>query len=93
MWWKSLSVLVWSHFAGLRKGTDDITNDDGIPELLNWWRNRGDQFPKLSRMVKDVLAIQGSSVASKATFSAGKISNWRPQIFVSRRQLGDISVI
>uniref|UniRef100_A0A3Q7GV24 HAT C-terminal dimerisation domain-containing protein n=1 Tax=Solanum lycopersicum TaxID=4081 RepID=A0A3Q7GV24_SOLLC len=50
-------------FQGLSRsmGTDDITNDNGIPELLNWWRNRGAQYPKLSRMVKDVLAIQGSS--------------------------------
>uniref|UniRef100_A0A3Q7G3I4 HAT C-terminal dimerisation domain-containing protein n=1 Tax=Solanum lycopersicum TaxID=4081 RepID=A0A3Q7G3I4_SOLLC len=45
----------------LEQGTDDITNDNGIPELLNWWRNRGAKYPKLSRMVKDVLAIQGSS--------------------------------
>ena len=54
----------------LEQGTDDITNDNGIPELLNWWRNRGAQYQKLSRMVKDVLAIQGSSVASEAAFSA-----------------------
>uniref|UniRef100_A0A3Q7FH44 HAT C-terminal dimerisation domain-containing protein n=1 Tax=Solanum lycopersicum TaxID=4081 RepID=A0A3Q7FH44_SOLLC len=45
----------------LEQGTDDITNDNDIP-VLNWWRNRGAQFPKLSRMVKDVLAIQGSSL-------------------------------
>ena len=56
----------------LEQGTDDITNDNGIPELLNWWINRGAQYPKLSRMVKDVLAIQGSSVASEAAFSAAR---------------------
>ncbi|KAL3370645.1 hypothetical protein AABB24_007614 [Solanum stoloniferum] len=56
----------------LEQGSDNITNDEGIPQLLNWWRARGTQFPKLSRMVKDVLAIQGSSVASEAAFSAAR---------------------
>ncbi|KAL3331285.1 hypothetical protein AABB24_034882 [Solanum stoloniferum] len=54
------------------KGSDNITNEEGIPQLLNWWRARGTQFPKFSRMVKDVLAIQGSSVASEAAFSAAR---------------------
>ncbi|KAL3380367.1 hypothetical protein AABB24_000815 [Solanum stoloniferum] len=52
------------------ESSDNITNDEGIPQLLNWWRARETQFPKLSKMVKDVLAIQGSSVASEAAFSA-----------------------
>ena len=33
----------------LEQGTDNITNNEGIPQLLNWWRNRETQFPKLSR--------------------------------------------
>ena len=32
----------------------------------------GTQFPKLSKMVEDMLAIQGSSVASEAAFSAAR---------------------
>ena len=56
----------------LDQGSDTITNQEGVPQLLNWWRARGHQYPKLSKMVKDVLAIQGSSVASEQAFSAAR---------------------
>uniref|UniRef100_A0A3Q7GKV9 HAT C-terminal dimerisation domain-containing protein n=1 Tax=Solanum lycopersicum TaxID=4081 RepID=A0A3Q7GKV9_SOLLC len=43
---------------------------DGNEDLLGWWSRRSDAFPTLSKMVRDVLAIQASSVASEAAFSA-----------------------
>uniref|UniRef100_A0A3Q7G7H1 HAT C-terminal dimerisation domain-containing protein n=1 Tax=Solanum lycopersicum TaxID=4081 RepID=A0A3Q7G7H1_SOLLC len=37
------------------------------------WRNRrSDVFPTLSKMVRDVIAIQASSVALEAAFSAAR---------------------
>ena len=43
---------------------------DDNEDLLGWWRRRSVAFPILSKMVRDVLDIQASSVASEATFSA-----------------------
>ena len=45
---------------------------DGNEDLLGWWSRRSDAFPTLSKMVRDVLAIQASSVASEAAFSAAR---------------------
>ncbi|WMV51483.1 hypothetical protein MTR67_044868 [Solanum verrucosum] len=39
-------------------------------DLLEWWSNRGQGFPKLQPVARDVLAIQASSVASEGAFSA-----------------------
>ena len=38
--------------------------------MLVWWKNSENQFPTVARIVRDVLAIQASSVASKRAFSA-----------------------
>uniref|UniRef100_A0A3Q7IY32 HAT C-terminal dimerisation domain-containing protein n=1 Tax=Solanum lycopersicum TaxID=4081 RepID=A0A3Q7IY32_SOLLC len=46
---------------------------DGNEDLLRWWSRRSDAFPTLSKMVRDVLAIQASSVASEAAFSAARL--------------------
>uniref|UniRef100_A0A3Q7GDD9 HAT C-terminal dimerisation domain-containing protein n=1 Tax=Solanum lycopersicum TaxID=4081 RepID=A0A3Q7GDD9_SOLLC len=46
---------------------------DGNKDLLRWWSRRNDAFPTLSKMVRDVLSIQASSVASEAAFSAAKL--------------------
>ena len=40
--------------------------------ILVWWKNRENQFPTLARIVRDVLAIQASSVASEQAFSAAR---------------------
>lgn len=45
-------------------------NEEGIPQLLNWCRAHDHQLPKSSRMMKDMLVIQGSLVSSEASFSA-----------------------
>ncbi|KAG6477569.1 hypothetical protein ZIOFF_066836 [Zingiber officinale] len=45
-----------------------------IPKIfscLEWWRMNRMQYPILSKIAADILAIPVSSVASKATFSAG----------------------
>ena len=42
------------------------------PRILNWWKNRENQFLTLSRIVRDVLAIQASSVSSEQAFSAAR---------------------
>ncbi|XP_042410659.1 zinc finger BED domain-containing protein RICESLEEPER 2-like [Zingiber officinale] len=45
-----------------------------IPKIfscLEWWKMNRMQYPILSKMAADILAIPVSSVASEATFSAG----------------------
>uniref|UniRef100_A0A3Q7IM59 HAT C-terminal dimerisation domain-containing protein n=1 Tax=Solanum lycopersicum TaxID=4081 RepID=A0A3Q7IM59_SOLLC len=39
-------------------------------DVLKWWRERTKGFPKLVPMVRDILAMQASSVASEGVFSA-----------------------
>ena len=41
-------------------------------DVLKWWRERTKGFPKLVPMVRDILAIQASSVASEGVFSAAR---------------------
>ena len=44
----------------------------GNKDLLGWWSRRSDVFPTLSKMVRDVLVIQASSVASEVAFTAAR---------------------
>ncbi|OJA09604.1 hypothetical protein AZE42_10263 [Rhizopogon vesiculosus] len=39
-----------------------------------WWRHHSIQYPSISRIAKDYLAIQGSAVASERVFSSGGIT-------------------
>uniref|UniRef100_A0A3Q7IE55 HAT C-terminal dimerisation domain-containing protein n=1 Tax=Solanum lycopersicum TaxID=4081 RepID=A0A3Q7IE55_SOLLC len=48
----------------------------GNEDLLGWWSKRSNAFPTLSKMVRDVLAIQASSLASEAAFSAASLAFW-----------------
>uniref|UniRef100_A0A3Q7EZR1 HAT C-terminal dimerisation domain-containing protein n=1 Tax=Solanum lycopersicum TaxID=4081 RepID=A0A3Q7EZR1_SOLLC len=50
---------------------EKIRHEEGQlqPRILIWWKNRENQFSSLSRIVRDVLAIQASSVASKRAFN------------------------
>ncbi|KAG6501116.1 hypothetical protein ZIOFF_040984 [Zingiber officinale] len=57
-----------------------------IPEkfsYLEWWRMNRMQYPILSKIAVDILAIPVSSVASEATFSAGTrvIDSYRSSLF------------
>ena len=40
-------------------------------DILAWWKVNSVRFPTLSKVVKDVLAIQFSTVASESAFSTG----------------------
>ena len=56
----------------LNQSLEVLEIKDGNEDLLGWWSRRSDAFPTLSKMVRDVLAIQASSVASEAAFSAAR---------------------
>ncbi|KAL2924051.1 putative AC transposase, partial [Bienertia sinuspersici] len=40
-------------------------------DILGWWKKRQESYPTLAIMVKDVLAIPVSTVASESAFSTG----------------------
>jgi hAT family protein len=43
-------------------------------EILTWWKDQAKRYPILQKMVKDVLAIPISTVASESAFStSGRI--------------------
>ena len=48
----------------LNQSLEVLDIKDGNEDLLGWWSRRNVAFPTLSKMVRDVLAIQASSVAS-----------------------------
>uniref|UniRef100_A0A3Q7IFE5 HAT C-terminal dimerisation domain-containing protein n=1 Tax=Solanum lycopersicum TaxID=4081 RepID=A0A3Q7IFE5_SOLLC len=54
----------------LNQSLEALEIKDGFEDLLGLWSRRSDAFPTLSKMVRDVLDIQASSVASEAAFSA-----------------------
>ena len=45
-------------------------NDDF--EILTWWKNHELQFPVLAKIVKDILVVTASTIASESAFSAGR---------------------
>uniref|UniRef100_A0A803L935 BED-type domain-containing protein n=1 Tax=Chenopodium quinoa TaxID=63459 RepID=A0A803L935_CHEQI len=57
---------------------DKYLNDEREPntigksfDALDWWKNRGERYPIVALMAKDVLAIPVSTVASESAFSTG----------------------
>uniref|UniRef100_A0A803L357 HAT C-terminal dimerisation domain-containing protein n=1 Tax=Chenopodium quinoa TaxID=63459 RepID=A0A803L357_CHEQI len=57
---------------------DKYLNDEREPntigksfDALYWWKNRGERYPIVALMAKDVLAIPLSTVASESAFSTG----------------------
>ena len=56
----------------LNQSLEVLEIKDVNEDLLGWWSRRSDAFPTLSKMVRDVLAIQASSVASETAFSAAR---------------------
>jgi hypothetical protein len=45
-----------------------------VGDIIGWWGMHSRQYPTLSRMAKDFLAIQGSSTPSERAFSSGGIT-------------------
>src|SRR5205807_7516283 len=54
----------------------DYQLDSGDPlyelDVLGFWKNNVERFPNLSRMAKDILAVQGGSVRVERVFSMGR---------------------
>jgi len=42
------------------------------PDVLGFWKNNVGRFPNLSRMARDILAVQGGSVGVERVFSMGR---------------------
>jgi hypothetical protein len=40
-------------------------------DILAWWKAHKEEYPLLSQLARDVLAMQVSTVASESAFSAG----------------------
>ncbi|GJR97228.1 zinc finger BED domain-containing protein RICESLEEPER 2 [Tanacetum coccineum] len=64
----------------LSEGEDELTkylkeprlelDDDEVFDILNWWKLNSPRSPIVSRMAKDILSIQVSTVAFESAFSA-----------------------
>lgn len=50
---------------------EDCEDDDDKFDILGWWKANSIRFPILSQMVRDVLAVPISTVASESAFSTG----------------------
>lgn len=56
---------------------DEIKRYESFPavsdntDVLLWWKSMSSQFPVLSKVARDLLAIPGSSASSERAFSAG----------------------
>jgi hypothetical protein len=51
-------------------------------DILAWWKSNSVEYPTLSRISRDVLAVPASTVASESAFSTGRriISDFRSQL-------------
>ena len=56
----------------LNQSLEALEIKDGFEDLLGLWSRRSDAFPTLSKMVRDVLPIQASSVASETAFRVAR---------------------
>ncbi|PSR88602.1 hypothetical protein PHLCEN_2v5129 [Hermanssonia centrifuga] len=48
-----------------------LEDSEKITDPVHWWGAHSSQYPVLSRIARDYLAIQGSAVASEWAFSSG----------------------
>ena len=53
----------------LHEEVDEASLDDQF-DVLAWWKLKAPKFPKLARLVRDILAVPISTVASESTFSS-----------------------
>ncbi|THG95518.1 hypothetical protein EW026_g6148 [Hermanssonia centrifuga] len=54
-----------------RKSDAPLEDSEKITDPVHWWGAHSSQYPVLSRIARDYLAIQGSAVASERAFSSG----------------------
>jgi hypothetical protein len=47
----------------------DETSLDDVLDILSWWKLKVPKYPIISQMVRDILAVPISTVASESTFS------------------------
>lgn len=73
-----------SRKAGLHDGTSVTCQVASVSGTLDWWRKQSaaGNYPNLSRMARDVLAVQGHSVGAERAFSKA-----RGQVTSSRNRL------
>jgi hypothetical protein len=50
---------------------DPLLKHSGSFDILSWWRGKTKEYPILTQIARDVLAVQASTVASESTFSSG----------------------
>ena len=48
-------------------------NPDGSFDVLEWWKDKQKHYPVLSRMARDILSVQASTVASESAFSQARL--------------------
>jgi hAT family C-terminal dimerisation region len=52
----------------LTEALDDAGFDEEF-DILSWWKFKVPKYPVLSRLIRDILAVPTSTVASESTFS------------------------
>jgi hypothetical protein len=50
---------------------DPLLKHSGSFDILSWWRGKTKEYPILTQIARDVLAVQVSTVASESAFSSG----------------------
>ena len=64
-----------------------------MEDVVSWWGTHQSQYPMLSRVVQDYLAVQGSAVPSEHAFSSGALTFTRcrnrlmPELFEALQML------
>ena len=48
-----------------------------VEDVVSWWGAHQSQYPMLSRIARDYLAVQGSVVPSEPAFSSGALTSTR----------------
>ena len=51
--------------------SESTLEEEGLFDLLRWWKLNADRFPILSKLARDVLVVPISTVASESAFSTG----------------------
>jgi hypothetical protein len=51
--------------------SEPLLKHSGEFDILSWWRGKTKEYPILTKIAQDVMAVQVSTVASESAFSAG----------------------